>query len=64
MKYIVTCPNCGKMYKTDKQGDKYITDYGDNITDVCIFCRGNMEKATIIKTDDWIAHLIFTVKGK
>lgn len=60
--YILTCPKCGKMFKCTKQGEHFITDFGDIITDICICC-GRHIKPHIIHTEDWVANLVFTIKG-
>lgn len=69
-KYILCCSNCGKMFQCDKQDDHtYITDFGDVFSPdkygiyTCICCHKEMDP-TIIKTADWIAHKIFTIKGE
>lgn len=56
--YILCCNKCGKMYKANKIKNSYKTDYGD-ILDNC-FCGGDF---TIIDTEDWIADLVFKIKG-
>lgn len=66
MKYIIKCPHCNKMYKCDGRvsvkGLQYITDYNDNVTDNCLVC-GKKMKPDIIRTADWIAELVFKIKG-
>ena len=57
--YILHCDKCGKMYKAKKLNNKYVTDFGD-VIDKC-FCGENV---TAITSEDWIANLVFTVKGK
>lgn len=70
--YIMRCEQCGKlfrcteMYKTNK-GIIYKTDCNDEFVAKhgeyhCLFCAGKIEK--IIRTEPWIAHLLFTIKGK
>ena len=56
--YLLCCNTCGKMYKATKQGNNYITDFGD-IMNTCM-CGGDI---TVIKTFDWIADLVFKIKG-
>ena len=56
--YLLCCNICGKMYKAKRHGNKFITDFGD-VIDSCL-CGGGF---TIIKTDDWIADLVFKIKG-
>lgn len=67
MKYIIKCPICGQMYKTNlviKNGENhYLTDYNDDVTNKCIKCNHTMD-SIIMKTEDWIADMIFTIKGK
>lgn len=61
--YIAQCSNCGAMYKCQKVNENYITDFNDNITDKCVKCQKHT-KLNIIETADWIADLVFTIKGK
>lgn len=68
--YILRCEHCGKMFKAIEQqatnkGPVYITDYGDRLQDNtnCIIC-GKETKYTVQVTADWIADLVFTIKGK
>lgn len=60
--YLLRCPKCGKIYKCTKQNNKYITDFGDDVTNKCISCNTAMNPI-IILTTDWIAELLFKVKG-
>lgn len=68
-KYIVCCDKCNKMFKCDKKDNNtYITDYGDVISNIngtytCISCNNEMNP-TIMKTQDWIANKVFTIKGE
>ena len=66
MKYIIQCPECGQMYKTDGKptvkGLRYITDYNDDVTEKCVVCKKKI-KPSVIKTEDWIADLVFKIKG-
>lgn len=66
MKYIVQCPICGQMYKTEGKpsvkGLQYITDYNDNVTNHCLKCD-NKITPKVIKTEDWIADMVFKIKG-
>lgn len=69
-KYILSCQNCGKMFKCDKENDHtYITDYGDVFSPdkygnyTCISCKGEMDPL-VIRTQDWIANMVFTIKGE
>lgn len=59
--YLVKCQNCGKIFKAHKEGNELITDFGDNITDKCLFC--NAKNSKILKTQDWVADQFFRVKG-
>jgi transcription elongation factor Elf1 len=63
MKYLIQCPACGQLYKTDKKENRYITDYNDDITDHCIKCK-NTITPNVIMTEDWIADMVFKIKGK
>ena len=67
MKYILQCPKCGQVYKTDLhptvKGARYITDYNDDVTEKCIKCNSKMTPS-IMKTEDWIADLVFKIKGE
>lgn len=63
MKYILKCPLCGQMYKTDLINNKYITDYKDNVTNHCLKCNHTIQP-DIIRMEDWIADMVFTIKGK
>lgn len=60
--YILCCNECGKMYKATKHNNigTYITDFGDEIHS-CMKCNGSFH---VINTADWIADLVFTIKGK
>lgn len=61
--YILCCNECGKMYKATKHKDKigtYVTDFGDELNS-CMKCNGSFH---VISTADWIADLVFTIKGK
>lgn len=58
--YILCCNKCGKMYKAEKQKDIFITDFGDELEN-CLLCKGDF---TIINTYDWVADLVFTIKGE
>ena len=64
--YLIQCHHCGKIYKAtgrpSVKGLQYITDYNDNVTNKCIVCKKEMEPI-VMKTQDWIANLVFTVKG-
>lgn len=60
--YLIKCPICGKIFKCTKVQDKYITDYGDDITTLCL-C-GKEREPIVIKTEPWIAELVFKIKGK
>lgn len=67
-RYLTKCPKCGQIYKckaTVQEDNKihYLTDYGDDITDTCIICKKAI-KPLVMRTDAWIADLVFTVKGK
>ena len=62
--YILRCSKCGQMYKCiDKQNDIFITDFGDRIQKSCIKCQSPIDE-NILCTQDWIANLVFTIKGK
>lgn len=67
MKYLVCCPNCGKIYKCSKvtydEVDRYITDFGDDVTDKCLCCGHNIAP-TVLTTEDWVADMVFIVKGE
>lgn len=63
MKYILKCPLCGQMYKTDLRNNKYITDYNDEVTNHCLKCNHKINPH-IIRMEDWIADMVFTIKGK
>ena len=59
-KYILQCPQCGKLFKCDKHNNMYVTDYGDtfkvNTKGICICINCNKEiKPTIMTTPDWVA---------
>ena len=71
---ILTCPKCNRMFKIieSKVVDKklvFITDFGDkfvqhNNETTCVCCNNNFSiRNNYITTDDWIANMIFTVKG-
>lgn len=66
MAYLLKCPKCGKIYKcfgkVTVKGLKYITDYGDDVTNVCLCCKKEVTH-DVIHTEDWIATLLFKVKG-
>ena len=66
MRYIVRCPKCGRMYKTTgkltSKGLRYITDYNDDVTENCIICKHKITPI-VMETDDWIADLVFKIKG-
>lgn len=57
--YILRCKDCGKMYKANKEGEVYRTDFNDLI-DSC-FCGGELH---CIDSADWVADLVFKIKGK
>ena len=58
--YILSCKNCGRMYKAvDKNMNEFTTDFGDKI-DKC-FCGGEFNFMT---TQDWVAKMVFTLKGE
>lgn len=61
MTYIVKYPICSKLYKCYYNG-KYITDFGDDVTNYCIMCK-NKITPIVIRTTDWIADLVFKIKG-
>ena len=63
MAYIIKCSECGKMFKTEKKGNKYVTDYNDEIKDKCLSCGKKIEPV-IMETEDWIANLVFKIKGE
>lgn len=58
--YILSCQKCGKMYKATKDNNQYISDFGDKL-DSCLICKGQL---TAIHTDDWVADMVFRIKGK
>ena len=68
MMKLIFCPHCGQAFKIVKE-DKYLyTDFNDRfynkaITN-CVKCHKefNLKDNSLI-TDDWIADLIFKVKG-
>lgn len=70
--YIIKCEHCGKMFKiTDTKPNPYgrifITDYGDKFIPhkdkyICINCKKEFIPH-ILKTDNWIADLVFKIKG-
>lgn len=66
MKYIVNCPKCGQVYKCTGiqtiKGLRYITDYNDDITETCIKCKQKITPQ-VMQTEDWIADLVFKIKG-
>lgn len=69
-KFILNCTNCGQMFKCDKTNDHtYTTDYGDILTPdkygniTCPCCKKEMNPL-VIRTSDWIADMVFTIKGK
>ena len=68
-KYIVCCTHCGKMFKCDKLEHGYVTDFGDVFTPdkygitTCICCHKEMDPV-VIRTADWIADKVFTIKGE
>lgn len=63
MVYILKCTNCGTLFKClKKQNENFITDFGDVLNNTCMHCHHKLS-SRIIKTEDWIADLIFRVKG-
>lgn len=58
--YILCCQECGKMYKATKYNNYYITDFGDKL-DTCLICKGQLD---VIQTEDWVADMVFRIKGK
>lgn len=56
--YLLHCQDCGTIYKARKE-DTFVTDYGDEL-DHCLVCEGELDA---IHTDEWIADLMFKVKG-
>ena len=65
---LLSCPHCGQMYKIIKQNNvELITDYDDKFNKnhpVCIKCNtAFILEENILTTDDWIADLVFKVKG-
>ena len=60
--YILKCCKCGQIYKATSKNGKLVTDCGDDITDCCVKCKCADRK--MIKTDDWIADLVFKIKGE
>lgn len=63
MLYILRCPRCETLFKCAKTLEgEFITDFGDKLKNNCIHCNNPLDKK-IMQTDDWIANLIFKVKG-
>ena len=77
--YLLQCPNCRQIFKivtkffdpstlstnliTDLNG-KFEVDDIDGTT-ICICCEEEFKPLDkLIKTDDWVADMIFKVKGK
>ena len=68
--YILRCEKCGKMFKAHtlqqiNGQNVYITDYNDKLQDHsnCVICKQNTTYK-VLKTQSWIADLVFTIKGK
>lgn len=66
MIFLVQCPECGCVYKckgvATVRGLRYITDYNDDITETCVCCKKKITPKAMI-TEDWIADLVFKIKG-
>lgn len=71
---LIKCPHCGTIYKitkTDRENEYLITDFGDKIKlnietaeSKCIKCNNSIQVLdNSIITEDWIANLLFKVKG-
>lgn len=73
---LLRCKGCGKIYKItnetniDKDYKKYyFTDFGDKIINFCntklikCICCNNISNFEIINCEEWIAELVYKVKG-
>ena len=67
--YNIRCPKCGKIFKTKLHKNGYETDFGDllrvrgNIIH-CLKCEKSFSVTeNRIVTEEWIADMIFKIKG-
>ena len=69
---IVGCPHCNQNFKVVRKEDKFIfiTDLGgkfvpdENYMYTCLKCNNKFDiSKNCMKTDAWIADLVFTIKG-
>ena len=67
MIFLIKCPECGQIYKCKGvptvKGLRYITDYNDDVTNICIRCKNDITPQ-VIKTEEWVAEMVFKIKGK
>lgn len=64
---LFRCENCGQIYKVKVVDNELITDFGDimkiyNGEVMCLKCY-TPAKLDIIECEDWVAKMLFIVKG-
>ena len=56
------CYSENLMLKLKEKGLRYITDYNDDITETCVCCKKKITPKAM-NTEEWIADLVFKIKG-
>lgn len=77
MKTLLRCPHCHSIFKIDNteinednltlytdMGGKFEVDYMTKMT-TCELCKQPINfNDNSMETEDWIANMVFTIKGK